>query len=348
VFVGESSLDSLPVVPEAGPGPIYRWSALRFESPRAFNVQELTRLGVVTAAERMHAKVRCRHGELAVTGLAREGLNLEGDPFLKIAVPHPGALSISSGRDRILDYERGHIVPPGEQAVFFRGPVRAALSAIAAAANLPPELTHAYLDAVRMLVHEMASHGRGGILVVSDDDWPELPEHSPYRMVPGPPVTELLTRLHAKELLERAPRGPKLDAGLGALQSGFSARAQILRSAFLTEAERTIEELGALTAIDGATLLGRGLGLVGFGIVLPVDRSVLVVEALDVEAQQVHPFDLEVRGTRHTAAALYAHDHPGSVVFVASQDGGVSCLLRRPSWQFVVLWRFGLAVKSSR
>jgi hypothetical protein len=82
--------------------------------------------------------------------------------------------------------------------------------------------------------------------------------------------------------------------------------------------------------------------------VLPVDRSVSVVEALDVEAHQVHPFDLEVRGTRHTAAALYAHDHPGSVVFVASQDGGVSCLLRRSSWQFVVLWRFGLAVKSSR
>ena len=36
----------------------------------------------------------------------------------------------------------------------------------------------------------------------------------------------------------------------------------LLRNSFVTEAERIVQELGALTAIDGATILNRSLALI--------------------------------------------------------------------------------------
>ena len=54
---------------------------------------------------------------------------------------------------------------------------------------------------------------------------------------------------------------------------------QVLRSAFISESERMIEEVGALTAIDGATLLNRELALVAFGAILPVSEQFVVRDA---------------------------------------------------------------------
>jgi hypothetical protein len=51
--------------------------------------------------------------------------------------------------------------------------------------------------------------------------------------------------------------------------------------------------------------------------------------------------DFGTRGTRHRASATYAADHPGSIVFVASEDGQVSCMLRDPASKEVVIWRVG-------
>src|SRR5690606_22972472 len=106
-------------------------------------------------------------------------------------------------------------------------------------------------------------------------------------------------------------------------------------------AERTVEEMGALTATDGATVLDRGLGLLGFGVVLPVTEPGVVMEVLDAEGETLSHFDLNTRGTRHRAAATYARLHPGSVVFVASQDGEIACLFRETTWENVLVWRFG-------
>jgi hypothetical protein len=33
-------------------------------------------------------------GKLAITGLAREGLNVDGDPFVRIIASKPGSMSI--------------------------------------------------------------------------------------------------------------------------------------------------------------------------------------------------------------------------------------------------------------
>jgi hypothetical protein len=68
-----------------------------------------------------------------------------------------------------------------------------------------------------------------------------------------------------------------------------------------------------------------------------------MAEASDQEGLQIRPIDLSSRGTRHRAAATYAGEHPGAIVFVASEDGQISCMFRDPSREHTLLWRLGAA-----
>jgi len=217
-------------------------------------------------------------GRVAITGLAREGFNTDGDPFVRILASRPGCLSIRCGRELILGYEHGSILTGGENLVFVAGPVRHAREMIARAANVDDAAVPHHLDALRSLVREMVAHGHGGLLVISPDERPLVPS-APYRMSLNSSIGSLL------RLAQRIkPKSP----------SGELVFARLLRNAFLTELERAIEE-------------------VGFGS----------------------------RGTPHRAAASYASDHPGAVVFVASEDGQVSCLFRDRAHRHVLLWRLG-------
>jgi len=117
-------------------------------------------------------------------------------------------------------------------------------------------------------------------------------------------------------------------------------RVELLRGVLRTEVERTIGEIGRLTALDGATILDPCLGVHGFGIVLPVNADVRVVEVLDAAATMSRPFPLDQYGARHRAAASYAADNPGSLVFIASATGTMGCMLREEAGSLVLLWRF--------
>jgi hypothetical protein len=332
VFVGESVAP--PPAPAEAPegGPIYRWSTTRFRPPRAFGVSELVKLSVVTSAsDRVYTRVRYAGDRLQVTGLAREGFNYEDDPFLKVLAPRPGTLSVRLGHDRVLDYERGSLLTGGEDVAIFAGPVRRALARFAREAELDEDAVGDYLAMVRAVVREMAAHGRGGILVVARLS-PEIRRELPgYRTEPeGSPIT-LLRELRRGPRRRGPPAGERRSVSLG----------EVLRGTFLSEAERVVQELGATTATDGAALLDPRLALVGFGLILPVSHRVPVREACDLEGRAARPFDLSTRGTRHVAAATFAHLHPGCVVFVASQDGEVACLHRAPGWPGPLLWRLG-------
>jgi hypothetical protein len=78
-----------------------------------------------------------------------------------------------------------------------------------------------------------------------------------------------------------------------------------------------------------------------FGVILPVGRPTAVAESVDAEGLHGRIIDLGSRGTRHRAGVTYAGRHPGSVVFVASEDGQVSCLFRSSPRHQVRLWRLG-------
>jgi len=337
VFLGKSPLELvMPEGAEPGAVPVYRWKVLRFDTPRPFVIPELVKLAVASANDRLYSAVRLVGDQkVAITGLAREGLNAEGDPFIKIIASRPGCLSIRSGRDRLVEYERGAILTGGEDVVMSANQVRRALDRAARAAGMDADGVPAYVDAIRALVGEMAAHGRGGILVISPEENPPGAEGAAYKMVLDSSLATLLRLSHRIDRGNGEATPPRPES----VSFGY-----LLRNAFVTEAERVTEELGALTGIDGATVLNCNLALVAFGVILPVKGAIAVAEATGREGMRPRPVDLGHRGTRHRAAATYAADHPGSIVFVASEDGHVTCMLRDPSEAQVLLWRLGPSV----
>lgn len=322
-FIGSSTADFIMANgADAGSLPLYRWKILRFASPRALAVRELVNLAVAGAGGRIHSAVGVLpDGALAIVGLAREGVNAgaDDDPFVKILSPKPGCISIYRGHERIVEYERGAVVALTGDEVFSTGPVRRALTTAANRAGVDDEVVPHYVHAVDVLVRELASHGRGGILIVSAEERPAVAEAVPYRMLLDSSLASLL------RLGWRVNPGARAESG--------EAYRQLLRGAFAAEAERVIEELGHLTAIDGAVLLNRDLALIAFGVILPVGPQVLMVD------DHGRGVDFGTRGTRHRAAVTYAAEHPGSVVFIASADGEVSCMLRERADAPVCLWR---------
>jgi hypothetical protein len=132
---------------------------MQFGSPRPFGVRELVKLAVAGVDRRIYSAVRVSDdGSLAITGLAREGVNADSDAFVKIIASNPGCLSIRRGRDLVLGYERGTILTGGEALVFSAGPIRRTLEATAAAAAWTAMSTTSMPSAQR---GEMAAHGRG-------------------------------------------------------------------------------------------------------------------------------------------------------------------------------------------
>jgi Probable sensor domain DACNV len=334
-FLGTSGVDVVTSDVAGSDAPfLYQWKVQHFRSPRPFAVGELVKLAVAGADRRIYSAVNVMpDGSLVIAGLAREGFSVVSDPFVKIVTSRPGCLSIRSGRDSLLEYERGAILTGGDDLLFTAGLVRHALAETAHAADLDDDAVPDYVDAVRSLVREMAAHGRGGILIVSTEEWPEVAETATYRVAVDSSVASLLRLARRLGRTKRDESPQATDVAFGGL----------LRNAFLTEAERLTEELGALTGIDGAILLNRHLALVAFGVMLPLGRPTALAEAEDPEGLRARVVDLGSRGTRHHAGATYAAEHPGSVVFVASEDGHVSCMLRDALHERTLLWRLGPA-----
>ncbi|HVY48748.1 MAG TPA: response regulator, partial [Minicystis sp.] len=327
VFVDPAAVDAEPAV--AGvPPPLFRWSTLRFTRPRELSVAVLVKLAATLASGREYVQVSRNDGRgLVVTGLAREGVNLQGDAALKIVVDKPGGLSIRIGRHHVLDYEHGRVQAVATAArLLSGGPVRRALERAAASAGVRAVACDRYLDVVRRLVAELSTHGRGGILVFDRESPAALEGESGFRTHADVSLAAMLVRLDGLQAAEPA---------------GGRESTQMLAGALQAEIQHSIAEMGALTALDGATVLDARLALAGFGVILPVgDPHASVEEAEDVEAARVRRYDLGAKGTRHRAAATYAWQHPDSVVFVASQDGDLLCFLRGRDAPSVTLWRF--------
>ena len=98
--------------------------------------------------------------------------------------------------------------------------------------------------------------------------------------------------------------------------------------------------VASMTAVDGAVLLTHELKVLGFGCKLPGlnGRAPLVLRAPASLEDQPAKYDLTMRGTRHTAAALFAATRPGRMAFTVSADGPAACFMWSPRHNAVVHW----------
>lgn len=121
-----------------------------------------------------------------------------------------------------------------------------------------------------------------------------------------------------------------------------TSKASVGWSDFATDASQSLEKLeqavfemsriiANLTAIDGAVVLDKQFGLLGFGaeVSSELPGPTQVWRALDTEGRQREPDDVENVGTRHRAAYRFVNEHPGRLAIVISHDGGVSFVADR-------------------
>jgi hypothetical protein len=128
-----------------------------------------------------------------------------------------------------------------------------------------------------------------------------------------------------------------------------SSKASVGWSDFATNASSKMERLeqsvfelsrliANLSAVDGAVVLDKRLGLLGFGAEVSAElpSPTRVWHARDIEGRDREPYDIENVGTRHRAAYRFVNDHPEGLAIVVSQDSNVVFVASRE--REVVFW----------
>ena len=175
-------------------------------------------------------------------------------------------------------------------------------------------------DSVNVLVQlaaSMRAHGHGGTLLVvpeGNDDWKESIVH---------PITYSVAPSFAK-LAKLIKHRPELDD----------------ESNWLSSLNNSVETVGGLTAVDGATVMSDGYGVLAFGAKIrraegrpPVEQVMLTEPIVGNQPVVVPP--VQHGGTRHLSAAQFIHDQRDTLALVASQDGRFTVFAWSPCEQMV-------------
>ena len=149
----------------------------------------------------------------------------------------------------------------------------------------------------------MRRHGRGGALLVvpaGSTNWRESIV-TPVLYALDPPFTELATLMRQGE--DNSHDMEWQDA---------------LR--------HTIDAIGGLTAVDGATVISDAFEVLAFGAKIARKRGSPTVERVlssePIEgSESTFATPTQLGGTRHFSAAQFVHDQRDAIALVASQDG---------------------------
>ena len=337
---------------------------LLFDRSRPLNADELRRLAPAVSFETSLIGAHVDEGALRIWGIAHSGPawlaptwggrlvpNWTYDPILHVT--GPGQLAVRCAGKLVGAIERGMLVDAMMDvfdsewlpAMFMREreEIRADHAALQAGNVSPTLVEHSLVGSVsqHMLKRaiQLVRGGHHGGLILVVDLGPGSPPGAldglrlKYRIAQDEPSHRYRTLLF--QILE-AVAAATSKASVG--WADFAADA----SPHLEKLEQSVFEwsrvIANLAAIDGAVVLDRRFGLLGFGAEvsseLPAPQRVW--RALDTEGRERRIDDIEGVGTRHRAAYRFVNDHPGGLAIVISHDGGVSFVANRE--REVVFW----------
>jgi len=338
---------------------------LRFDQSRPLTADELRRLAPSTPFETSLIGAHAEDGKLRIWGIAHSGPawlaptwggrslvpNWTYDPI--IHVTGPGQLAVRCAGELVGAIERGVLVDAMMDvfdsewlpALFAREreQVRKEHAAHQAEAKFPTFAEHSLISRVgqhmlRRSIQLVRGARHGGMILVVDVAPGAGMIHFDglrlkYRFDQDEPSHRYRTLL--LQILERvaaATSKPTVQWLDFALDS--SPDLERLESAVF-ELSRVIANL---TAIDGAVVLDKRLGLLGYGAEVSAELPApsRVWRALDTEGRRRVPDDIENVGTRHRAAYRFVQDHAEGIAVVISHDGGVSFVANRD--REVVFW----------
>jgi hypothetical protein len=354
-------LDALPEHGAPNQGGVLR---LRFDQSRPLSADELRRLSPSVPFETSLIGAHVEDERLRIWGIAHSGPawlaptwggrnvvpNWTYDPIIHVTAP--GQLAVRCAGKPIGALERGEVVAAildvfdsdWLPAMFEheREQVQREHAATQAQSSSPTLADHSLIGRVsqhmlRRMIQLIRGAGHGGmILIVHATEKSVLGLGSlrlKYRFQQDEPSHRYRTLLfRILESLATSSSKPSVDWSDFALD-GSQQLEQLEQSVF--EWSRV---LASLSAVDGAVVLDKRFGLLGFGAEVSAELPApsRVWRALDAEGNERVPDDIENVGTRHRAAYRFVKDHPQGLAVVISHDGGVSFVANRD--QEVVFW----------
>jgi hypothetical protein len=338
---------------------------MRFDSSRPFLADELRRLSPAAPFEMSLIGAYPEEGRLRIWGLAHSGPawlaptwggrslvpNWTHDPIIHVTAP--GRLAVRCAGKLVGGLERGLLVDAMMDvfdsewlpAMFVgeREQVRSEHAVLQSRTSSPTLADHSLVGRVgqhmlRRAIQLVRGARHGGLILVVDTASPTAPNRPAdlrlkYRFDQDEPSRRYRTLLF--QILERvAATTSKASVGWSDFAQDASPSLGKLEDAIF-ELSRLIANL---TAIDGAVVVDKRFGLLGFGAEVSAELPVpsRVSRALDIEGRRREPDDIENVGTRHRAAYRFVHDHPEGLAIVISHDGGVSFVANRDNE--VVFW----------
>jgi DisA bacterial checkpoint controller nucleotide-binding len=356
-------LTSPTQLPESG-APKEGVLRLSFDHARPFNADELRRLAPAVPFETALIGADAPQGELRIWGVAHSGPawlaptwggrsvvpNWSYDPIIHVTAP--GHLAVRCAGRLVGALERGLVVDATLDvfdskwlpAMFAREreDIRAAHDASQAAAESPTSVEHSLVGKVgqqmlRRAIQLVRGARHGGLVLVVNSEAGAAPRLEGLRLKYALGQDEPSHRYRTLLLdILQAVADTTSKASVGWVD--FASNESPHFAALEQEVFELSRVLANLTAIDGALVLDKRFGVLGFGAEVSAElpTPAQVFRALDVEGRELQAEAIENVGTRHRAAYRFVNDHPDGLAVVVSQDGGVSFVANRDGK--VVFW----------
>lgn len=190
------------------------------------------------------------------------------------------------------------------------------------------ELSHRVsLQFVKRIINLVRTSGHGGSLVIVPDDEEGMDVAVQWidcKYSATPDLAGLRFRRLLQSIIRRVgqlcPEGSTVEDAWHIFRNSSDQELDRLEEAFF-ELARLFSDL---MQVDGALVLDKRLGLIGFGGEIRVDRNVLQVgHAHDLEGKNVTPWNVQSDGTRHRSVYRLCSVEPEVIGFVISQDSHV-------------------------
>jgi len=339
---------------------------LCFDKSRPLTADELRRLAPSTPFETSLIGAHAEDGKLRIWGIAHSGPawlaptwggrssvpNWTYDPIIHVTAP--GQVAVRCAGKLIGALERGIVVDAlidvfdseWLPAMFAREreQVRAEHAARQAQVTSPTLVEDSLVGRigqhmVRRSIQLVRGARHGGLFLVVDPP----PDIGGARVIDG-----LRLKYHFRQD-EPSRRYRRLLFEILERVAGATSKATVKWEDFADDGSADLERLESavfemsrvianLTATDGAVVLDKRFGIVGFGAEVSAELPLpaRVFRALDAEGLERVPDDIENVGTRHRAAYRFVRNHSRGLAIVISQDGGVSFVANRDGE--VVFW----------
>jgi hypothetical protein len=299
--------------------------ALVFQDPKRWSVEELRKLApaVLPPDGQIGVWPYGENGELHIWGLQTTGLLR-----LTFEVIDPGRVIVSHLGFKVAEItgQRAGFI----SSVWSRQGLEIMSSREADGNDTPtgPVLSYLSIYVTQEILRRvrLLEHGGAIVFVPDGNKWKRSVDH-PIFYACNQRLSEVQRIVDAlKKELRKIDDDNTVDERRK-LQMGMEILGSPSYKVFIGNAARSI---AYLSAVDGATVLGKDFEALAFGAKLKARKGakaeaitrILPLER-DLGSDQV-TLDQEFRGTRHLSAARFVFHNPGSAAFVVSQDGGIT------------------------